>query len=268
VDPGPAAILAAELYCRQRGAMLIVDPPVAADDADGAVNSISKLGYDSPNIVSYFPRMRLRRDHDQSPRVVGGALAGLLCKLDRTYGPWHRLDVDALCFDRNIEPCHEISEKDVLSLSRAGINAITTTTAGRSRLYSSITMSRGSESHRVFASLSVRRLCLRVINTIDLATRWTMFEKADKKLTERIQRQVRRYFADLYDIGAFATERYVVQCDAGLANRENRLEHGVTILLVFQPTGSGEPISFTLHQTVLGCRVATTAFAPVAQDCA
>lgn len=268
VDPGPAAVLAAELYCRQRGAMLIVDPPVDADNADAAVNSIASLGYASPNIVAYFPRMRLRRDLDRTSRVAGGALAGLLCKLDRNYGPWQRLDVDALCFNRNVEPCCEISDEDARTLSRAGINVIATTTAGRSRVCGSMTMSRGSESHRVFSSLPVRRLCLRVINTIDIATRWTIFEKPDKKLTERIQAQVRRYLASLHDIGAIATNRYVVQCDAGIANREDRLEHGVTILLVFHPTGSAEPISFTLHQTVLGCRVATTAFAPVAQDCA
>ena len=37
---------------------------------------------------------------------------------------------------------------------------------------------------------------------------------------------------------------------------------GITILLAFHPTGSSESVSLTLHQTIDGCRVASTAFAP------
>ena len=129
-------------------------------------------------------------------------------------------------------------------------------------------MARGSESHRVFKSLPVRRLCLRVVNTIDLATRWAVFEKPDRRLTARIRGQVLAYLSTLYDLGALENDRFIVQCDAGLTKRSDRLEHGVTILLVFHPLGSNQPISFTLHQTVAGCRVATTAFAPIAEHCA
>ena len=131
-----------------------------------------------------------------------------------------------------------------------------------------MTMARGSESYRVFRRLSVRRLCLRIINTIDQSTRWAVFEKPDFKLTERIRGQILTYFSCLADLGAFQNEFFVVDCDAGLCQRDDRLEHGITILLVFHPIGSPEPISFTIHQTVAGCRVASTAFAPVAENCA
>jgi hypothetical protein len=43
---------------------------------------------------------------------------------------------------------------------------------------------------------------------------------------------------------------------------------GVTVLLAFQPQGSDEIVSLTLHQSVSGFRVATTAFAPVIAACA
>ena len=38
--------------------------------------------------------------------------------------------------------------------------------------------------------------------------------------------------------------------------------------LAFHPVGSDKSISLTLHQTVSGCRVTTTAFAPVVEQCA
>jgi Bacteriophage tail sheath protein len=266
VDTGAAAVLAAELYCRQRGAMLVVDPPVAWQSPADVVEGVRAFGYASPNMLSYFPRVYCRGD--DAERVAGAALAGLLCKQDRSFGPWHSLDDESLGLNRKVKPVSTVSEDDSYALQRAGINVIEAGSGGRTRVSGSMTMARGSESYRVFRSLSVRRLCLRIINTIDQSTRWAVFEKPDFKLTERIRGQILTYFSCLADLGAFQNELFVVDCDAGLCQREDRLEHGITILLVFHPIGSPEPISFTIHQTVAGCRVASTAFAPVAEDCA
>ena len=267
-DPGPAAVLAAELYCRKRGAMLIVDPPADAATAEQSLAAVRDHGYASPNIVSYFPRMSVRCDEDDSPRAVGGAIAGLLCKLDRTYGCWNTLNADGLGLHRSIQPCIELDDGDSSNLVRAGINVVRPGLAGRARIGGSVTLSRGSETHRAFASLPVRRTALRIANTIDLATRWTVFEKTDRRLTARIRQQILGYFERLYEIGALASDQFFVQCDAGLARQENSLDHGVTIVLGFHIAGSERPMSITLHQTVHGCRVASTAFAPVARDCA
>jgi phage tail sheath protein FI len=267
-DTGPAAILAAEIYCRQRGAMLVVDPPAEWQSSTDVLQGVRNFGYASPNMVSYYPRIRMRGDADDVRRVAGAALAGLLCKLDDKFGPWQSLEHESLGFKRGIKPLCDLGEEERYALHRAGINVIESGAAGRSFVNGSMTMARGSESYRVFKSLSVRRLCLRIIGTIDRSTRWAVFEKPDMKLTERIRRQIMNYFFSLAELGAFANERYVVECDAGLCKREDRLEHGVTIMLVFHPIGSAEPTSFTLHQTVAGFRVASSAFAPVARDCA
>ena len=56
-DIGPAAILAAEEYCRRRGAMLIMDPLLSWDTVETAVDGLRSAGYASPNIIGYFPRM-------------------------------------------------------------------------------------------------------------------------------------------------------------------------------------------------------------------
>ncbi len=274
IDAGPAAILAAEMYCRRRGSMLVVDPAPQWQTVRQVVQGMRDRGYASPNLVSYFPRLVDRAATgaaavgENAVRAAGGALAGLLCKLDRNYGPWHGLEAGGLRFQSSLVPEVELDEDEAHNLSRAGVNAVLRGPAGRTRVAGSVTMARGSEPHRVFKSLSVRRLCLRVVNTIDLATRWAVFEKPDRRLTARIRGQVLAYLATLYDLGALETDRFLVQCDAGLTNRRDRLEHGVTILLVFHPLGSNQPVSFTLHQTVAGCRVATTAFAPIAEHCA
>ena len=261
-ETGPAAVLAAELFCRDRRAMLVVDPEADWRSPADALKGVRERGYASPNMLSYYPRVKLRGDKDDAERVAGAAFAGLLCKLDRSFGSWQSLEHESMALTHNMTPAHVVNEEDMHALVRAGINVIDAGIAGRARINGSRTMARGSELYRVFSSLSVRRLCLQIINMIDQSTRWAVFEKPDMRLTNRIRDQIFSYFSDLAELGAFANECFVVECDAGLCRREDRIEHGVTILLLFQPLGAVEPISFTIHQTVAGCRVASTAFAP------
>ena len=54
-------------------------------------------------MLSYFPRVYYRGD--DAERVAGAALAGLLCKQDRSFGPWHSLDDESLGFD--LSECFE-----------------------------------------------------------------------------------------------------------------------------------------------------------------
>ena len=265
-DLGPASVLAADMFCRERRALLIVDPQSDWLTPASAVTGVRDLGLASSNTVGYFPRMYERNDKDIAPRAVGGALAGLLCKLDRTYGPWHDLDQQGLGFDRELIAAYEVDHADELMLVREYLNAIAKGPAGRARLRGSVAMGRGSEMHREFSSLPVRRLCMLVINSIDQATRWAVFEQYDANVAERIQAQITAYLSALVNMGAFEKERFVVECDVSSCKRDNSPDYSVTILVGFHPLGCKESVSFTLHQTVAGCRVTSTAFAPVMED--
>ena len=160
-------------------------------------------------------------------------------------------------------PAIDVDDEDQKLLARAGLNAIVSGPAGSARVVGDVTLGRGSESQREFASLSGRRLCLQVLSAIRFATRWAVFEPADARLAERIQNQVMAFLEDLGAAGAFANDQFVVRCDAGLTNRSNVVDHGVTIMVTFTPAGGKEPVSATLHQTIEGCRIASTVFGPV-----
>ncbi len=266
-DLGPASLLAAERLCRERVAMLIIDPPNEWATPAKAVAGVRDMGLASSSMVGYFPRMYRRNDDDGGPRAVGGALAGLLCKLDMTYGPWYNLDQQGMGFNRDLLAAFDVDAGVAQMLVREGLNVIAKGPTGRARLRGSVTMGRGTESHRKFTSLSVRRLCLMVVNSIDQATRWAVFESDDSQLAVRLRSQITAYLSTLAKMGAFEDDRFVVECDAGLCPRDDQTEHGVTILVVFHPLGCKDAVSFTLHQTNAGCRVMTTAFAPVMDDC-
>ena len=267
LDAGPAAILAGELYCRQRGAMLLVDPRAEWTDAAAAVRGVRDLGYASPNMLGYYPAMRTRDDATIA-RAVGGAIAGLLCKQDRTHGPWQQLDQQGMGFNLRFTPVVDLDDEERAMLNRAGLNVVTMGPGRRARLAGDVTMARGSEQHRKFAALSVRRLCLQIVATISRAIRWAVFEPGEQALADHVRGQVLAYFHCLGDLGAFADSRFIVECDAGVSNRSDAAEHGVTILLVFHPVGCDAPVSLTLHLTPAGCRVGSTAFAPTIENCA
>ncbi len=268
MDLGPAAVLAAELYCRKRGAMFIMDPPGHWASAEQAVVGVRGCGYSSPNILSYYPRMYSKDDDELTPRSAGGAITGLLCKLDRVAGPWHDLDQHGFGFDRRLVPAMPVEIDEARLLVKEGLNVIAGNMAGRSTLCGSVTLGRGTQMERNFTNLNVRRLCLSITNAIDGATRWAVFEPDAARVAERIQSQVHAYMCYLADAGAFVDDTFLVQSNAGLHSRPIDPERGITILLVFHPVGADEPVSLTLHQTISGCRVATTAFAPATAECA
>lgn len=259
-DLGPIALLAAERFCRERGAMVVVDPLRDWQSAEDAMAGVRALGYTSSNLLSYFPRMLERHESGHRNRAVGGALAGLLCKLDRKYGAWQQLDQKDLGFSRTLQPAMDIDVNDASALIRAGINVITKGPAGAAQVHGSVTM--GRSSSRQFVDLCVTRSCMRVISALDEATRWAVFAGDDARLAERIRAQVSACLASFGAMGAFANERFIVECDAGMRKRLDGASQGFSIFVAFQPLAATEPVAFTIHQTVAGSRIASTAFAP------
>lgn len=266
--PGPAAVLAAELYCRKRGAMLIMDPPVEWETATQAVAGIRETGFASPNILAYFPRISSGKHRTERPRAAGGAISGMLCKLDRMRGPWEEADQRGFGFARDVLPAIDIAVEDAHQLVREGINVIAGHSCGRAALCGSVTLARDAQLDRNFQSLTVRRLCLTITTTIEQATRWAVFESDARNVADRLQSQVHAYLCSLYDAGAFADDNFAVHCDARLRTIPVNPDCHVTVMLVFRPVGSDDPLSLTLHQTTSGCRVATTAFALTTAECA
>ena len=261
VDVGATALLAAERYCRMRRAMLLIDPPGEWESAAAAVRGLRQIGYASPNMLGYFPRIRDVQAEAGSPQPAGGAIAGLLSRLDECVGPWASLDRRDLALRRRFRPLLEIDDEDREALTRAGLNVLVGDAAKGLRVAGDRSLSRGADTQYGQAELRVQRFCLYLVKAIDLATRWTMFEAPDPKLVQRVQAQVHAALRVLADRGAFADEDFDVRCR--IDTTPSARAHAIEMLLAFTPTGSDRPIALTLCQSVAGCRVRDTVFAPV-----
>jgi hypothetical protein len=206
-DLGPAAVLAAERYCRERGAILIHDPVTGWVTPADAIKGVRSKGYASPNMLGYFPRVYQRDDEDGVARAAGAALAGLICKLDRVHGPWQDLDQQGMNLSRRFVAAANVSDNDAQLLAREGLNTIVMGPSGKAHIRGSVTMGRGSEARSEYSSLTIRRLCLRIVSAIDHGTRWAVFEADDARLAERIHSQVFAYLCCLADLGAFENDK-------------------------------------------------------------
>lgn len=266
--PGPAAILAAELYCHKRGAMLIVDPPDDWKSAADAVRGVRNGVYANPDVLTYFPRVYPRRDDGCPPLAVGGAIAGLLCKLDRLHGPWEYLDQAGITLSRKYVPAMDIGVAAAHLLVKEGLNVIAGSAPGHTMVCGGVTLAHGTQVGAEFSTLATRRLCLCITNAIDRATRWAVFEADAARVGERIVGKVHAFMCAMADAGAFQDDHFLVQCDALPQGQPVDPIRGITLLLAFHPAGSRQTVSLTVHQTVSGCRVVSTAFAPVRAECA
>jgi hypothetical protein len=266
--PGPAAVLASELYCRRRGAMLILDPPSQWTCAYDAIQGVRQGGFANPDVLTYFPRVYSRNDETSPPLAIGGAIAGLLCRLDRTHGPWEDLDQRGFGLNREFVPAIELEPSEAHLLVKEGLNVVAGQTPGHTYVCGSVTLAHGTQPEGELSNLTTRRLCLLITNAIDRSTRWAVFEPDAGKVGERIVSQVHAFMCALSDNGAFENDQFLVQCDVGSKYKPLDPERGITILLSFHPAGSDGTLSLTVHQSASGCRSATTAFAPVRAEVA
>jgi len=259
LDVGVSTVLVAAKFCRQRRAMLIVDPPTAWNSAAEAVLGLKRLNFHSDHALMFYPRIVATDRLRGRPEIFGngGAVAGLLSRTGEA--------VSAAIAARDPEPllragtrlAREVAAADRWSLSAHGVNvlhAVRSTDRERPPLR---TLACGASASSDWSYLSQRRFALFVINSIERGTRWCVLRPGDPTVWERVAAQVRRFLAELHSTGAFASvppdQAYCVICDERI-NEESE-PHIVNILVQFAATHAGQYHSFMVSHSVNGATV-------------
>src|SRR5882672_10809687 len=90
VDVGTSVLLVAGRFCRERNAMLVVDPPWKWTSTDAALRGMRDWQFRNENALMYFPRLlsydRLRGRFE--PFASCGAVAGMLARADALWPLW------------------------------------------------------------------------------------------------------------------------------------------------------------------------------------
>jgi hypothetical protein len=260
-DIGPGVLLVATQFCRDRRALLVIDPPAAWSDCDEVLQGLRDLALQSDHALLCFPRVqafdRLRGRYESFANC--GAVAGALARGDAHHSPWDGVPDEPILLRPGTRPLRLLTAAECHKLAAHGINPLHAMRMPAMGVAPLKTLARGAGAGPEAALLTYRRRQLLTINSIEQGTRWACFEARDRNTWPRLGRQVRTFLLGLSAGGAFGKgvdlQHCEVVCDERV-NGEDDLAAGRVHCLVSIPTPrAGGFRSFMLTHSLEGSRV-------------
>jgi len=261
VDVGPSTLLVANRYCRERRALLLVDPPLAWETPGAAIAGFRGWGFASDNAVMFFPRLlaldRLRGRFECF--APSGAVAGMLARADEYRPVWAGSVPEGAALRPGMRPLCAVGDADRQRLAAWGINVVTSGRVAGGALPPARTLAGPGASCPDWRHLGRRRLAFFIADSIERGTRWMLFESNSPALWARATAQLRDFFESLEADGAFdhrePDDRWFVACDERI-NREHERERGIVNLAFgFAAARPGQFHAFLVTHRAGGSRV-------------
>jgi hypothetical protein len=260
-DVGPSALLVAARYCKERRALLIVDPPSAWQTADDALGGLRDWALPSENALMYFPRVLAHdklRGHFESFAPCG-AVAGMLARYDEGAPVWLTADREEPLLRPGSRPACLVPEDRRIRLASLGVNtlqAVRSPTRINVRLR---TLAAGSTGSADWRYLSARRLALFILSSIEQGTRWISTAGSPAQVAETLTKQVCAFFEGLRAAGAFGTRRteeaFFVICDERVNNPAALCAAGTRFVIGFAASREHEFHCFRISHSTAGSKV-------------
>ncbi len=206
-DVGPSTLLVGARYCKERRALLIVDPPSSWQTADDAVRGMRDWSFASENAVMYFPRVLAHdklRGHFESFAPCG-AVAGMLARGDETSPIWAAAKNDEAILRPGYRPSCLVAEDRRIRLAALGVNTILAVRSAARIGVTARTLALGTAACADWQFLAARRLALFIVNSIERGTRWVAMARPHVEVADMAASQVRAFFEALHDEHTFGT---------------------------------------------------------------
>jgi len=254
-DAGLPALLVALRLCRERRAMLLVDPPASWKDAATALDGLRNWPFHSEDALMFYPRLlafdRLRGHYETFSSAA--AAAGYLARADQVCPVWSATEAEEPMMRPGLRPAVNLSDLDRLRLAQSGVNCLLAQRQGGRSPGTLRTLLPEIGARNDWRSLAARRFALFVMSSIDRGTRWVRFEHNAPPLREQVCAQVTAFFESLARDGAFvgrnAGANHFVICDERLNDAAAAAGGQFRLLFGFAQTRPGEFHSFLVtHQ--------------------
>ncbi len=218
-DVGPSALFVGARYCKERRALMIVDPPAHWHTADDALRGMRDWNFCNENAVMYFPRVLAHdklRGHFES-FAPGGAVAGMLARCDEASAVWMPAKNEEAILRPGYRPTCLVAEDRRMRLASLGVNTIQAVRSAARIGVAARTLAAGTAGSADWQYLGARRIALFIVNSIEHGTRWLATAAPDVEIAEAAVSQVRCFFEGLYEGEAFGTrpmqEAFFAACD-------------------------------------------------------
>jgi len=249
-DLGASTLVVAARFCRDRRALLIVDPPNDWRTAGEAIGGLEHWGFASENALMYFPRIlaydKLRGRFESFAPC--GAVAGLLARADAQSPIWEADGGEDPVLRPGYKPACQISDRERAKLGTLGVNTLDAVRAAARRTPRLRTLAAGGAAESRF--LRAQRTSLFIVNCIERGTRWAAAAPPGAHLADQVEAQVREFFLELHRAGAFAgrseEDAFFVVCDRRCNDESGGSARRFRLLIGFAAARIGEFHTFRI----------------------
>lgn len=243
---------AAQAYCEERRAFLIIDVNADVDDPSGMFDSwVDNDDLRHRSAATYFPRLLVAdpSDPDELLNVApGGAMAGLYARTDRQRGVWKAPAGTGASLWGVKGLAYYADDAEIAMLNPAALNVIRHFTGAGNVAWGARTLV-GNTDHD-WRYVPVRRLALFIEESLYRGTQWVVFEPNDEPSWASLRLSVGNFLHHLWRQGAFVgdkpEEAYFVKCGVGVTMTQDDIDNGRLVWLVgFAPL---KPAEFVVIQ--------------------
>ncbi len=258
-DVGVSTLLVAAKFCRERRAMLIVDPPATWETPSHAVAALCNLDFRCENAVMFYPRIismdRLRAR--QEIFANGGAVAGLLSRAGDAISAAVAVREPESLLRGGVRLAVEVKDADRWKLAAHGANVLQTVRSPGPQRPALRTLACGASASADGSYLSQQRFAQFVIDAIARGTRWSVIAPRTPLSWEKLRKQIRTFLIELRSAGAFSAaseqQAFLVVCDERLNDETHA---GATRILVqFASLHGGGYHSYLIKHSTKGTEV-------------
>ena len=247
-------------YCKNKRAMLIVDPPSTwtnVDTAKTGVNSLRALLTTEycTNAATYFPRLKMAdslKDGLADDFVPCGAIAGIYARTDAQRGVWKAPAGQEASLSGVQELTYKLTDAQNGTLNPLGVNCLRSFPVYGNIVWGARTLAGADQLASEWKYIPVRRTALFIEESLYRGTQWVVFEPNDEPLWAQIRLNVGAFMHDLFAKGAFQgtspKDAYFVKCDKETTT-QNDIDKGIVNILVgFAPLKPAEFVMIKIQQ--------------------
>ncbi len=245
----------ASVFCQQRRAFLLMDPPPSWQSATDAVNGIANLrvGLVKDYSAVFFPQITVVDNTTQSQLDIGptGAIAGLCARIDGTRGVWKAPAGTEATINGISALEQKFSNAEQGLMNPRAINTLRVFPSGIVN-FGARTMDGDDDFASEYKYIPIRRLALYLEESLYRGLQWVVFEPNDEPLWAQIRLNVGSFMHDQFRKGAFQgatpTQAYFVKCDGETTTQSDRNLGIVNIWVGFAPLNPAEFVILYLQQ--------------------
>jgi len=243
----------ASVFCQQRSAVLLMDPPpswVSASDASTKVAGL-RVGLVKDFSALFYPRITIVDNGVNTNVGPAGAIAGLCARIDGTRGVWKAPAGTEADLRGIVGVEHKFSDGEHGIMNPRAVNVIRVFPNGIVN-FGARTMDGDDDFGSEYKYIPIRRLALYIEVSLYRGLKWVVFEPNDEPLWAQIRLNVGAFMHDLFRKGAFqgATPKdaYFVKCDGETTTQSDRNLGIVNIWVGFAPLKPAEFVILYLQQ--------------------